>query len=919
MAADSMVSPAGKRSLTHMLPFPGTLAAIISVFRNAVSPNTVQFEVLWGLLYLDFQLSSRSTAKITKMTSWMKRARNTFELFRRCLRSCENDMNEAEHALVEVLESLLQILGESVNHLREFPSDSDAAKKAWMPLETRVNDYLADMDTTVKHLIDLTSYPKPNVSARNEDLPLRGTPVVLSREFCAFPVDTLSRKRNDEFFGRVGELERINIYLDPRNNTALRTYTLFGRRGVGKTDIALEFAHTNSAKFDAIFWVNCETSGSLRTSFAAIATALRLPTADRAGCHEENQLAVQDWLKTTTQHWLLIFDNAESSEILKGYWPSGANGAILITSRKYCNFANDAQRHGDTIKPFNERQSWDLFMKLLGPVWQQKDKDGHIKGHEEKAAKLFLQNFGGLAIAIQQAAQLVNNESIGGPTIASTLEAFKEHHKSFRPRHIHPRSAMESALDSMWDMSFNQLTRNGKDLLSILSLLSPDGVLLDLFLPTNQKVLEGKLHFCRQNRHLEVVDTGAALSSVITEPPLLRDAIAELKKLKLINFETRVLRVHRVVQEAMNYHSNQEMQMYFDSAAAVLFEAFPKQLNNDILSKHWFTCEKSPQLIQLFINCAWYLCEICDYRTCLQVITSARLACESTDSLEYGTLCSIAGCAYYELNDLDGCRKNFETFRRIQETLLSEDALEASNSLHNMGVLECASDNLVEAAVYFSRAITIRIQGGDEATNLLANSYLRLSRVQYNSKDYDGALATLAKSESLYLKITDGGAAPFMAHIHYAYGNVHYAAGDYSLARKSYNRCLGISNTKTSVHPITAAGYYSLGCVEFELKHPEKSIEYLKKALSIARLRSPARDDGTIARILWKTSVILQRMKKGGLGTEADSMRVAAELALQDPRNHGDCGPVMPLDDKGEIDEVELEVMYDALVPEFFR
>ncbi|KAH6690764.1 P-loop containing nucleoside triphosphate hydrolase protein [Leptodontidium sp. MPI-SDFR-AT-0119] len=789
MAADSMVSPAGKRSLTHMLPFPGTLAAIISVFRNAVSPNTVQFDVLWGLLHVNFQLSSHSTLKITRMTSWVKRARSTLELFRKCLMSCEEDMNEAEHALVDVLESLLQVLGESVQYLRQFPSDSDTAKKDWKPLESRINDYLSDMDTTVKHLIDLTSYPKPILSARIGSPPLLSSPVVLSREFCAFPVDTLVRKRNDEFFGRVGELERINVYLDPRNNTALRTYTLFGRRGVGKTDIALEFAHTNSPKFDAIFWVNCETSGALRTSFAAIATALRLPNADRAGCHEENQMAVQEWLRTTTQHWLLIFDNAESSEILKGYWPSGANGAILITSRKYYNFANDAQRHGDTIKPFNDRQSWDLFMKLLGPTWQQKDKDGHIKGQEEKAAKAFLQNFGGLAIAIQQAAQLVNNESIGGLTIASTLEAFKEHFKSFQPRHIHPRSAMESALDSLWDMSFNQLTRNGKDLLSVLSLLSPDGVMLDLFLPTNQKALEGKLQFCRQNRHLKIVDTGAALSSVITEPLLLRDAITELKNLKLIKFEARILQVHRVVQEAMNYHSSQEMQMYFDSAAAVLFEAFPKKLSSDILSKHWFTCENyiahgvslslqfeeyhqlgekqalkgSSQLIQLFINCAWYLCEICDYKTCLQVITSGRLACDSTESLEYGTLCSIAGCAYYELNDLDGCRKNFETFRRIQEKLLPKDALETSSSLHHMGVLECASDNLVSAADYFSRAIAIRIQGGDEATNLLANSYLRLSRVQYNSKDYDGALTTLAKSESLYLRITDGGAAPFMA------------------------------------------------------------------------------------------------------------------------------------------------------------
>ena len=78
---------------------------------------------------------------------------------------------------------------------------------------------------------------------------------------------------------------------------------------------------------------------------------------------------------------------------------------------------------------------------------------------------------------------------------------------------------------------------------------------------------------------------------MISEPPLLRDAIAELEHLSLIKFEKRTLRVHRVVQEAMNYYSSREMQLYFNSAAAVVFEAFPKQLSRDIMSKHWGICE----------------------------------------------------------------------------------------------------------------------------------------------------------------------------------------------------------------------------------------------------------------------------------------------------------------------------------------
>jgi len=47
----------------------------------------------------------------------------------------------------------------------------------------------------------------------------------------------------------------------------------------------------------------------------------------------------------------MIFDNAERDQVLKAYWPIGASGAILITSRKYYNFSKDLQRKGGTVKP----------------------------------------------------------------------------------------------------------------------------------------------------------------------------------------------------------------------------------------------------------------------------------------------------------------------------------------------------------------------------------------------------------------------------------------------------------------------------------------------------------------------------------------------------------------------------------------
>jgi hypothetical protein len=75
----------------------------------------------------------------------------------------------------------------------------------------------------------------------------------------------------------------------------------------------------------------------------------------------------------------------------------GANGAILITSRKYYNFMNDNKRKGDTVRPFNDRQSWDLLVKLLGSEWQDLDRKGLIKVSEDQAAKGLLKSIGGVS------------------------------------------------------------------------------------------------------------------------------------------------------------------------------------------------------------------------------------------------------------------------------------------------------------------------------------------------------------------------------------------------------------------------------------------------------------------------------------------------------------------------------------------
>jgi Cdc6-like AAA superfamily ATPase len=138
------------------------------------------------------------------------------------------------------------------------------------------------MDAATKHLNDINSYSTVNLERLTKTLNLRHGPSQYPEEHATFPIFMLPRATNKNFFGRTEELKNVDNFLGHNANN-LRSYTIYGRRGVGKTDIALEYAHKNPSKFEAIFWVNCETSTALRQSFTDIAVALNIPAADRNG------------------------------------------------------------------------------------------------------------------------------------------------------------------------------------------------------------------------------------------------------------------------------------------------------------------------------------------------------------------------------------------------------------------------------------------------------------------------------------------------------------------------------------------------------------------------------------------------------------------------------------------------------------
>jgi len=142
---------------------------------------------------------------------------------------------------------------------------------------------------------------------------------------------------------------------------------------------------------------------------------------------------------------------------------------------------------------------------------------------------------------------------------------------------------------------------------------------------------------------------------------------------------------------------------------------------------------------------------------------------------------------------------------------------------------------------------------------------------------------------------------------------------DWALAWRAFDECLKIGLATMPLHPITAAAYYSLGCVEFNQGNNDPAKAWLDKARQIAEMNSPHRDDGPVARILWRISQVLEADELNRYAQEADDLKKRAAIARAKLRTSGEGGAKGFLREDDADDGDEEEDDYDVLVPLFYR
>ncbi|KAK3946688.1 hypothetical protein QBC32DRAFT_128302 [Pseudoneurospora amorphoporcata] len=533
---------------------------------------------------------------------------------------------------------------------------------------------------------------------------------------------------SNNFVPRPSDITDIEKSLLPyhRKTQGCNVFVLHGLGGIGKTQLAVNFARHYQAAFSAIFWLDGTSEDSLKQSFAICAKRIpqgqipeniRSPkTGDEVDLNDIVE-HVQEWLaKDDNVDWLLIFDNVDldhtQGEIpgaydIRKYYLRSDHGAVLITSRlsKLAQLGESKR-----IKPADLDLSKKIFEK-----WYRKELM-----MDDDAQKL-LRLLEGLPLALAQAAAYMGELKLH---VASYIRLYKQQwNKLFQ-------NTDSSLLDygrsvcTTWTISFNAIETRDENAGNLLRLWA----FLD-----NREMWHNLLQAAKNHQEQwpkwlrDIACNDVEFLNIATL--LLRYSIIEARESEQSNYS-----MHPVVHRWISHIQDDTGKKVFLRLAVMLlgFSVPPNTTKN-----YWVLQRR---LLPHAERCLWWMGELEEGKWNIEDITISH----ATHSL---------GNLYSDQGRLKEAEAMYQRALEGKEKALGPDHTSTLDTVHNLGNLYSDQGRLKEAETIYQRALEGKKKalGPDHTSTLdtvhnLGNLYSDQGRLKEAETMYQRALEGYEKA-----------------------------------------------------------------------------------------------------------------------------------------------------------------------------
>jgi hypothetical protein len=351
-------------------------------------------------------------------------------------------------------------------------------------------------------------------------------------------------QRLKNFTGREDVLAELRDAL-AGSVTVVLPHALQGYGGVGKTALAIEYAHRYRSDYELIWWIAAEQTIQARASLAGLARRLELPSAIGKSVDGAADAALEALrLGSPVNRWLLIFDNADQPDDLKDIIPQGP-GHVLITSR---NPRWEVAATKLVVDVFPRNESIEFLNKRI---------PGGIEASE---ADELAEELGDLPLALEQAGAC---QAQTGMAVDTYLRLLKD--EASKILGMGKPLEYPLSMTAAWRVSVVQL---GERLSSAVALLrtcaffGPEPIPLEVF---------------QHGAQAEDIQ----ISDLTADPIALAQAVGELARFALVRIDRRTIIVHRLVQALLREELNEtEQRRYRHDVHIILGASSPKDPDN---------------------------------------------------------------------------------------------------------------------------------------------------------------------------------------------------------------------------------------------------------------------------------------------------------------------------------------------------
>jgi tetratricopeptide (TPR) repeat protein len=603
--------------------------------------------------------------------------------------------------------------------------------------------------------------------------------------------------RNRAFTGREDLIRTLRAGLETESHVAVvQARALHGLGGVGKTQLAVEYAYRFLDDYDLVWWVPAEQAVAIPTALVALARRLGIP---EAGEQDEMIDRLRNQLRERPR-WLLIYDNAERPRDLEPYLP-GTRGHVLITSR------NPAW--AGIAAPLKV----DVMLRAEAVAFLLK----RSRGQDDTTAAALAAELGDLPLALEQAAAYVEQR---GTTMAAYLEMFRGRRDALLAQG--EPTAYNGTIDTTWRLSMERVKESasaGVGLLRLCALLAPEAIPMDLLREWSEEF------------PIELAD-------IVHDEVAFEDALGALYRYSLIDRDAGEIRVHQLVQAvARKAMTGTDEEHWATVALRLVLRSFPVN-----------------SFIESFDN--WAACA----RLLPHALAAARNAEALGIEAEATILLLNHVAAYlWGRGETAQARSVLESALRLGETRLGLGHLEVARTLDNLGQTLRVLDDLAGARAAHERALAIlenRLGAGDLA---VAQCLINLGVTLHLLHPLSAARAALERALAIHearLKPDDLRVARSLDHL----GQTLETMGELVGARAALERALAIRQTRLdSQHLDVAASLDHLGQTLHAIGELAPARAALDKALAIRQLRLGL-DHREVARTLDHLGVTLHAM-----------------------------------------------------------